>query len=210
MIKLDNQTPPPPLAKAIDIGRSVRNGWIYMGTFQPLPNVNVVMDIYAANDHLRDDKGKVMLLTFGTWHGRDNSPFGECMTEIAARNGGRSYGVEGRLRGDMAIGTYNDGDLFLPPREFLNGKDMDGNLVRPSNLFDLLGSVGAFSHIKENVRSGSRDEKWVLSGTMHPSNDRLPYHINLTNGDDYWPDKGNPQSPVVPFCAVRRLSAIEL
>ena len=154
---------------------------------------------YAANDFLRDAKGKQLLLNFA-----------EATKEFANRNGGRRYGdgSEANIRQAIAQGHYHDGDLVLPSKELLHGRDENENTTRPdANIFALM-SKGALPKVAAVAQNGKGDQRWALSGSEHLGFPSFVCHVRLADGGDGWDRKAGSRSGVVPVRLYRQSRAI--
>ena len=165
-----------------EIGDLVKGRGVYLGKYAGLA-------AYAALDFLRDGNGKQLLLNFF-----------EANAELTLRNEGRSYGNGSAkaLRQAIRTGAYRDGDLVLPPKELLNGKDANDDKVRPGeNIYDLLGKP-VFNTTRKRISNG-KDDRWVVSSSERPSNPSRVDHVSLSSGDDGWSYKHGYRSGVVPL-----------
>ena len=163
-----------------EIGDLVKGRGVYLGKYAGLA-------AYAADDFLRDGNGEQKVLNFN-----------EACAELTLRNEGRSYGNGSAkaLRQAIRTGAYRDGDLVLPPKQLLNGRNSDGDKVRPGeNVTDLLNQP-AFSTIRETISNG-KDDGWAVSSSERPSNPSRVDHVSLSGGDDGWGTKNGHRSGVL-------------
>lgn len=187
--------PSAPSFKGIAVGDLDPARGVYLGTIDAGESV---VHAYAADDFLRDAKGQQLVLTFN-----------EAVNELAKRNGGRSYGdgSDARIKYAIIVGDYTDGDLVLPSKELLHGRDVCETLVRPTqNIFDLMKS-GKLPKIDRLPRHD--DILAVVSASEHPSGHypNLVSHVELTSGRrSFWCEKAKDYSPVVPVRHYRTLS----
>ena len=164
------------------VGELVKSRGVYLGKYAGLA-------AYAADDFLRDGNGEQKVLNFN-----------EACAELTLRNGGRSYGngTEEALRQAIKTGAYRDGDLVLPPKVLLNGRNSDGDKTRPGeNVTDLLNQP-AFNKIRETISNGSDDGCWAVSSSEHPVKSSGVGHVRLAGGYDYWTSRHGGESGVVP------------
>lgn len=165
-----------------EIGKLDPERGIFLGLYQG-------MLAYAAEDFLRDTRGKQMLLNFD-----------KAYAALTESNNGRTYGdgTEVSLRQAIRDNLYQEGDLLLPAMEILHGMDAQGHTVRAQqNIYDLLKS-GCFPKIQEAIGTGSWDHPWAMSGSEHTSFKALISYVALSDGYDDWVDKKLIRSGVVP------------
>ena len=151
---------------------------------------------YAADDFLRDANGQKPFLTFN-----------EAREELANCNGGRRYGdgTEANIRQAITQGNYRDGDLVLPSKELLHGRDVYGNTTRPEGSIYALMAKGALPKVTAAVQQGDEvDREWALSGSEHPGTTSLVYYARLTDGGCFWFSKHIFCSAVVPVRLFRQ------
>jgi len=158
----------------VKIGDLVKDKGIYAGTYTVHTySEDKTVEAYFATDFLRDASGQQLLLTFE-----------EASRILLARNNGRKYGLgtERAVRHAIKKGKYIDGDLVFAPREFLNGYDGYGKLVRPDNNLCVLlkTNKSSLKRIRDTVNSSrNQDKKSSLSGT--PDGNKI-YRVKLTDG----------------------------
>ena len=181
---LEQRKPVPP--ELSGRGDFAEDRGVYVGKYAGLA-------VYTADDFLRDGSGRQLVLNFD-----------EARDELTRHNGGRAYGdgTEKALRQAIENGSYRDGDLVLPPKELLVGKDVYGDKVRPDeNIFDLLDAP-SLSKIKSTVINGSGARKWALSSSssdpQHPDVPPYMYLAKLWDGGGYWLSRGYCRAAVVP------------
>ena len=178
------------------VGDLVADRGVYLGPWEAAPGHTV--HAYAADDCLRDAKGNQLVMNFN-----------EATKEFANRNDGRRYGdgSEANIRQAIAQGTYQEGDLILPPKALLNGYDVQGNHTHPvGNIYTLMNN-GHLPKVAAAVRNGEGDQKWAISGSEHPVNASRVYHASLTYGGGHWINKVCLRSAVVPVRFFRQPAA---
>lgn len=171
-------------------GDLIKGKGVYAGIYEV---DGIKKEAYFEPDFLRDESGNQLLLNFY-----------EARRELTRRNG-CYYGSEAEVRIDIKSGRYKDGDLILPPREFLNG--VKGFRERRDNhLVGLLksgnGSVKKIRDTAEvalNTYNPAGNGSRFLSGTeLDPSHDDYVYLVYLSGFDD-WYLKSKHRSGVVPL-----------
>ena len=170
------------------IGQLVAGRGVHLGSWSFDPKYDPV-EVYSADDFLRDKSGKQLVLTFH-----------EAVEELTSRNHGRRYGngTEAALRQALREGKYQDGDLVLAPREILNGYDYRDQHIRPgNNVCDLLRTSPAFEKLFNTVKNRSGDGRWSVSGSVSPGGSGV-WAVRLTDGAAHWDGKGSARSGVVP------------
>lgn len=175
--------------RAPKIGKLVKGKGVYVGDWQITDTV--IAPLYVAADFERDSNGKQIQQTFNRQK-----------DEFAKRNG-RTYGngCVAAIAQAMVNRTYNEGDCFHGPLEFLNGRDVYGNEMRKVSVFSLLkaGNPAFAERLLEEIKKGN--SCWAFSGTEHPVYTFLVHGVRLRDGGDDWHTKDHDYSGVLPFRA---------
>lgn len=176
---------------APQIGHLYENKGIFVGDWQINPKV--IAPLYVDSDLERDEKGEQTQRTFN-----------QQVKDNAKLNGGRTYGngCIAAIAQAMVDRSYNEGDAFHGPLEFLNGRDVYGNEVREASVFSLLkdkSSAFAEKLLKE-IKEGN--SCWAFSGTENPVNTSGVYGARLRGGVGDWDFKGSSHSGVLRFRAI--------
>ncbi|MGE0108846.1 MAG: hypothetical protein AB7S81_03655 [Bdellovibrionales bacterium] len=189
-------TEPPPCALqakdfcAPKIGHLYEGKGVFVGDWQITPTV--IAPLYVAPDLERDEEGNQIQLTFN----RQKEGF-------AKRNSGRIYGngCVAAIAKAIVDRTYQEGDCFHGPLEFMNGRDVYGNEVRKVNVFSLLkaGNPAFAERLLKEIKNGN--SCWAFSGTEHPGTTSRVYDASLRGGDGHWVSKDDDSSGALRFSA---------
>ena len=165
------------------VGDVVADRGVYLGEWAGV-------HAYAAEDFLRDAKGKQLLLKFN-----------QARAEFAERNNGWEAGdsTEAAIRAEIAKGgNAFEGKLIIPPLELVNGYDVQANRTHPEGNIYTLMNAGKLPKVAEAVQNGKGDQQWALSGSERPDVTSRVYHVSLPGGDAYWYPEDGYRSAAVP------------
>jgi len=177
------------------IGQEIEGKGVFVGTWTPKDrdgnSLNKTFNLFAAPEDLTDSPtnagGKKALRTLKKtvahvadlkgWHGHD----------------GFNHNVRGKSEDEalydaLRDGSYN-GEWFIPTKDIVHGKDIDGNQVQADNLYahkDKGALQGTFT-----TASGSDSALWYLSCTQHRELASGVYVVAFTVGFGGWDHKAH-------------------
>lgn len=186
-----------------DIAEIVKGQGIYMGRYT-LSGLSMVFNVYAAPQDLVANWG---------WKNRNGDRVTRVFTYSEAVKGisllrnwhgynGGNYRNENELFQAMRSRRYK-GEWVIPPREFLDGKNGAGDIVRSFYNFSDLRDDGAFKNTFEKAAAFSDQKKHVYpdcywSSTLQPQleEEGLQF-VAIHNGYTGW---DRPQSTIMNRC----------
>jgi len=178
----------------LEIGQTVTGKGIYTGVWEPKDRQGKSLGkkyaVYAAPEDLNDSNGKKVLLTFKKaaeevgklkgWHGHN----------------GANYGNDTAVYKALKNGSYQ-GEWFIPTREILHGKDLNGNKVQNDNLYDHK-DTGDFAGTFTTRASSSDYAYWYWSSTEDRDTADYVYAVRFTDGHGGWHSTDNSRLSVRP------------
>jgi hypothetical protein len=165
---------------------------VYLGTDKAA--LGQVVHAYVAEDLLRNGNGRPLSLNFRG-----------AVRELSERNG-RSYGngTDRATKQAIVDGTYQDGDLVLPSKELLHGRDVMSETTRPGQNICAVLKADKLPKIAAAI-TGNDDQLWAVTGSEHPYDTSLVCRVSLTGKGGAWSDKHYSSSVVVPVRYFRSL-----
>jgi len=159
----------------------------FMGLWEPNDREGRSLDkkfkLYAAHQDFTDASGKKILLTYKDtvkelasrkdWNGHDGGDF---------ENDAALYEA---LKDGSGIGKW-----FIPPRELVNGRDVDGKVVRAENNLYALRETGDFKGTFTTKHTGSTHADWFWSCTETRDHPDFVFLVRFSGGEDDWEHKG--------------------
>ncbi len=184
----------------LEIGQMVKGKGIYFGVQEITTKggLTQTFDLYAALEDLTDAQDEKLVTTYNKavialnekedWHGHH----GECFENSE------------ELEKALENGTYKGG-WFIPTKEMVHGKDIQGNKVQANNLYDHREKMPSGSEFI-TTDNGSGDAHWYWSSTERPGLSSHVYNVDFTDGDDVWDHKGSYKLSTRPVRAELRPS----
>jgi hypothetical protein len=175
-----------PRAKtAPEIGQLVEGKGVYVGTWTPKDRVGnslgKTFNLFAAPYDLGlDENGNGIKLV--TTYKKAVTAVGK-ITNLLGFAGFRGKN-DTDLYNALRDGSYK-GEWFIPTKDILCGKDVDGNAVQNDHLFGHR-NTGALAGTFTTVKSGSDNAPWYWSCTELASYSSLAWHQRFTDGGDGW------------------------
>ena len=162
------------------VGDLVDGRGVYLGEWKV--GTGDFMHAYVTEDFLRNHDGKKLILNFD-----------EANKELTTQNNERE---------SLTKTHYCDGELVLPPKELLHGKDVYGKATREANIYALV-EAGKLPKVAEALQqeehSGEQDQFWALSSSQHPVDSSRVYHFKLAGtAIGNWSDKIEERAGVLP------------
>lgn len=174
--------------KSYSPGQLIEGKGIYIGLWEPVDRDGISLGktfhVFAAPTDLDppDSSGKNCRMFMAAarelgnrrnWHGHDG---------FFCENDTTLYGA---LEDGTVIGKW-----FIPTRDLLHGKDIDGNVVRNTHLFSLLNE-GAFkgTFITEDKEYSNKANRY-WSCTERRDDSTYVWLVRFSDGDDGWDYKG--------------------
>jgi len=172
------------------IGQMIEGKGVFLGVWTPKDregkSLNKTFNLFAAPEDLTDSLtnagGKKELRTFKKtvahvaglkgWHGHD----------------GFNHNVRGKSEDEalydaLRDGSYNGG-WFIPTKDIVHGKDLDGNQVQADNLYAHKNKgklQGTFT-----TASGSVFDRWYWSCTQRREDASDVFDVDFADGDGVW------------------------
>jgi len=182
-------------AESYEVGQLVRGKGIYAGIWEPKDRegnpLGKKYHAFAAPEDLTDSSGVKTLLTFKNaakevgkkkgWHQHN----GLIVPDRIINNGYEAYLYEVLKKSD----TYK-GEWFIPPRDLLHGRDVDGNEVQSENNLYALKDTGDFSGTFTTT-TGSGTAHWYWSSSEDREDSDYVWNVDVTDGVVGWLLKGN-------------------
>lgn len=182
--------PPKPVMAPVNLqrGQHIPGKGIYIGTWQPRnrdgQTLGKIFNLYAAPTGLQDAQGRNLRLTFNAavqhvaglrnWHGHD----------------GASMANDTAIYKAIQEGRYQDLEKwFIPTRDILDGKDLDGQqIIMPDNLY-ALKDTGDFQNTFITTLNGSDGARWFWSCTELRGGPSLVWVVRFSDDDGGWYNK---------------------
>ena len=172
----------------LEIGKLIAGKGVFMGQWEPKDrsgnSLGKKFNVFAAPEDLTDSSGQKMILQFKdaavevaklrNWNGHDGV---NCDNDTAVYNG---------LMDGTAVGKW-----FIPPRELVQGKDVDGTVVRAQENLYALRNTGDFAGTFTTVNNGTFYVHWYWSSTERRGGSAYVYNVDFTDGDDDWNRDGD-------------------
>jgi len=159
---------------------------VYLGQYQPKDrdgnSLGKIFNVFAAPQDLTDASGKKEAFKYvdavkriaglKNWNGHD----------------GTNYATDKELYQALKNGSY-DGGWIIPTRDLLSGKDVNGNVTQPDNLYahkDKGALAGTFCVA---ASSGSGYPDWYWSSTEDRGNSSGMHSVRFLDGGEGWSRK---------------------
>lgn len=158
---------------------------IFLGHYTPRDRdghtLGKVFDVFAAPEDLTDESGVRAIFKYV-----------EAVTRVTALKGwhgsdGGSYVSDTQLYAALKDGSYR-GEWVIPPRDLLDGMDVDENQTQPDNLV-AHRNKGAFSGTFTMAASGSGYPSWYWSSTEKRDHPSYVYCVRLSYDHGDWDPK---------------------
>lgn len=165
----------------LEPGQTVEGEGVFFGTCEAegKNGLRQTFNMYAAPKDLTNKSGKKAVFKFNdavkrvselkNWHGHDG----------------------GNFKNDKAVyeaikdGSYN-GEWFIPTREMLCGKDVDGNIIQSNNLLIHKDAGSLSGSFEMTDASGSGCPVWYWSSTENRNGPAVVYIVQFSSGVDHW------------------------
>jgi hypothetical protein len=171
--------------KNLEIGKAIPGQGVYLGKYTPKDrdgnSLSQTFNVFAAPEDLRDGN-KRSLLTYNDtqallartkgFHGHDGATF---------KNDSDLYAA-------LRSGSYN-GEWFIPTRDILHGKDVDGNETTPDNILAHWKKGALSGTFCETAGGGDVYPLYYWSSSEPRGNADHVYFVRLSDGFEGWDRK---------------------